>query len=1085
VRPISTARLVFRNLFGYRWSNLAVALSAAVAAAAIVGALAVGDSIEQTLVKIASSRLGKIHSVCAVEGKFFSASLADRLNRETICAAVVSLDGTATDSNEDHRANGVRMLGADRNFLRLGPGAGTARMPEQGKAAINVPLARFLEVSAGDEILVTLPKPGLLARDIPMAGKAGETITLRLEVDSLLGPESFGRFSLKANHVVEFLVMIDRDFLAERLGISGKANLMLAGPEPIKQCVLAKQWRLSDAGFKIRSTDGPGASELISEKIFISRHIARIAKKCFPGAEEIITYPADSISKGKKSSSYPFVAAVEPGGLFGDVAEKGMNDDEMVVNQWLADDLGLSAGDTVTLEWFGLQQGRLKKKSSKFLVKSIIPVAGAAADRTLMPEIPGISDMKNCRNWKTGMPVDLERVSKSDEKYWHLYRGTPKAFVTLDAGHRMWSNRFGRCTSVRLKGEISSALAARTIARHADPSLIGLEFRDVKKDARAAAENAIDFGFLFLGLSMFLIAAAFLLAGLTFSLALQQRNRQVGILTSMGFDRSQIGRIFFAELAIIAGLGCVPGTFAGIGYAMLLVNSLSGVWSGAIAEFPADFHVEPDSLVFAFTVAYLGSITATGLTFKIVARRPVFQLISGPRPAAGISRGRSRFLFFTAGAFGGLAGTIAWKQPVIRGMDSAVLFFAAGTMGLASVLTLCYLALRRSGSTMRHRPTFLSLVTRGAGRRPERGLISAAILAVGLFLTVSINVFRIDTKRATGGTGGFELYAESSLPVFEDLNTADGRKKFGLDEELFKGVSIVSLRKKDGDDASCRNLNRPGNPVILGTRTAGLLGHKGFPVIAGDPGEMLRDRGPGNPVPAVADEPTLRWSLGKKIGETLEVKKQKLLFVTAIPSSILQGTIIIPENRFLELFEGVEGYNVFLINSPAEKANRIAEVLTRKGADAGMSVESTISRLGRFAEIQNTYLTIFSVLGGIGLMLGGAGYGVVVAKNIIERKAELAILSAIGFTRIRVTALAAAEGLVLVLWGSFAGLAAAAVSAAPATSKSGGLAGLTVSACLAAAVIAACLLWTCIAACLATGGNLLCTLKRERAGPGL
>jgi len=44
--------------------------------------------------------------------------------------------------------------------------------------------------------------------------------------------------------------------------------------------------------------------------------------------------------------------------------------------------------------------------------------------------------------------------------------------------------------------------------------------------------------------------------------------------------------------------------------------------------------------------------------------------------------------------------------------------------------------------------------------------------------------------------------------------------------------------------------------------------------------------------------------------------------------------------------------------------------------------------------VQNTYLNTFQVLGALGLLLGSAGLGVVVLRNVLERRAELAAMLA-------------------------------------------------------------------------------------------
>ena len=69
------------------------------------------------------------------------------------------------------------------------------------------------------------------------------------------------------------------------------------------------------------------------------------------------------------------------------------------------------------------------------------------------------------------------------------------------------------------------------------------------------------------------------------------------------------------------------------------------------------------------------------------------------------------------------------------------------------------------------------------------------------------------------GNGGFALAAESSQPIFQNLDTPDGRAALGFsdaEEKILSQCRIYSLRVHAGDDASCLNLYKPRSPRILG-----------------------------------------------------------------------------------------------------------------------------------------------------------------------------------------------------------------------------------------------------------------------------
>ncbi|HAT60488.1 MAG TPA: hypothetical protein DCS60_06920, partial [Opitutae bacterium] len=84
-----------------------------------------------------------------------------------------------------------------------------------------------------------------------------------------------------------------------------------------------------------------------------------------------------------------------------------------------------------------------------------------------------------------------------------------------------------------------------------------------------------------------------------------------------------------------------------------------------------------------------------------------------------------------------------------------------------------------------------------------------------------------------------------------------------------------------------------------------------------------------------------------------------------------------------------------------------------------------------FHEVENTYIAIFHVLGGLGVILGSAGLGVVVARNLSERRHEFALMDAIGIpNRVR-KKVVLRELKSLIFWGLGIGICAAIVSIIP------------------------------------------------------
>jgi ABC-type antimicrobial peptide transport system permease subunit len=164
--------------------------------------------------------------------------------------------------------------------------------------------------------------------------------------------------------------------------------------------------------------------------------------------------------------------------------------------------------------------------------------------------------------------------------------------------------------------------------------------------------------------------------------------------------------------------------------------------------------------------------------------------------------------------------------------------------------------------------------------------------------------------------------------------------------------------------------------------------------------------------------------------------------VGLLQDSILQGEIMMGEENFLTLFPEVNGYQYFLFESrykaedghfyrAAEFDDRTLQIVHDLLGDYGFQGEPTADRLRKLFAIQNTYLSTFQSLGGIGLLVGIFGLAVIQSRNVLERRKELALLLAIGFTKSRVILLLLYESFTLLAWGLGLAVVASAFALLP------------------------------------------------------
>ena len=158
----------------------------------------------------------------------------------------------------------------------------------------------------------------------------------------------------------------------------------------------------------------------------------------------------------------------------------------------------------------------------------------------------------------------------------------------------------------------------------------------------------------------------------------------------------------------------------------------------------------------------------------------------------------------------------------------------------------------------------------------------------------------------------------------------------------------------------------------------------------------------------------------------------RLRIVGALADSVLQSELIIGEQAFVRLFPRHEGYRVWMIETPANNAADVTTHLEDRLSDFGMDVTGTHDRWASYHQVENTYLATFQALGSLGLLLGTIGLGAVLARNVLERRRELGLLSAVGFAPSNIRGMVLSEGMALVIGGLTIGTFCAVIAIIPA-----------------------------------------------------
>jgi ABC-type antimicrobial peptide transport system permease subunit len=582
-----------------------------------------------------------------------------------------------------------------------------------------------------------------------------------------------------------------------------------------------------------------------------------------------------------------------------------------------------------------------------------------------------------------------------------------------------------------------------------------LSFIPVKRQQLAASAGTTPFDGLFLGLSFFIIAAALLLVALLFRLGVEQRADEVGALLAVGLRRKKVSRLLVAEGGLVAAAGGLVGTVVGIAYAWLMLQGLRTWWVGAITTPFLNFHWTPKSLAIGYVLGVVVSLLTIIWSVRRMKDISVRRLLAGDATHADdVMYKPQRWLTITASVVIVIAIGLAVVAVGLGGMAQAGAFLGGGALLLTGLLLFVWTRLKSGGG--RGDDTFsggwalTKLALRNAARNPGRSVTTIGLMATASFLIVGLSSFRLAPSEA--GAGGFDLVAQSSEAIFEDLNTQAGREELLADQaDVLAGGLGFAFRFKPGDDASCNNLYRSTQPRVIGVGSP-FVEHfdaddvKRFRWMKTqaksddekrNPWHLLASR-EGEHIPVIIDMNTAMYSLkppvsvGSKFTLTYDNSNSVSFHVVGLlENSVLQGSLLIDEEAFKETFEEVSGYRYFLIQSPPGKSREVTELLEDRLGDQGFDAVQTSQVLEQLFAVQNTYLSTFQSLGALGLLLGTFGLAAVQMRNVLERRGELALLRATGFKRRRLARMVMLENILLLVGGLATGTIAALLAVLP------------------------------------------------------
>ncbi len=1093
---MSIFKYILKSLIHFKKQHLSVFAGTLISTAVLTGALIVGDSIKFSLKQIVDTRLGNTRFALQTGERFVRNALADEISDDLgiKASALLQTKGIAINSELGLRNNKTDIYGIDKSFWEL------SNINIQGlnnnEVYISKNLAQRLNLKVNDEILLRIEKSSVIPLNTPFNKEETPSSSFRVVVKNIIDDSQLGRFGLKNIQTAPFNIFINGKYLTDKLELEGLANIILISDES-KNISLTelnssfkKIFKIADANLVIRELESH--FEILSDRIFIDEALSNSINSLDIPNNTILTYLVNTLSYNQKETPYSFVTAAS-----NELLPQSLNKNEIIINDWLQKDLGITIGDSLELEYFVIGPLKtLEEKKSKFIIKDIIPVQGEFSNNTLMPLFPGLADAGSCSEWEAGIPIDLDRIRDKDEVYWDDYKGTPKAFISIEKGIELWSNKYGNYTSLRFNKEsIDKNSLENEILEKISPTDIKLNFISVRDEGHRAASNGVDFGELFLSLSFFVIASGVLLTLLLYSLNIESRSTETGVLSGLGFKRNQIFKLRFFENAISIVIGGILGAVVGILYNQAIMFALNSVWHDIVRTNMLHVYILPKTLI----IGAISGILIAFITIYFVTRKKLkYPIIGLIRKSSSINydsnKNRTKLYRIISG-FCFLLIIFIVSYSLYTSVDqNAGLFLSAGGIFIVAS-TLLFAATLNKTSSGKKAFALKQLAFINASRNKGRSIAIIALLALGTFTVIitgaNRKTFYGTENNRNSGTGGYLYWAETTLPILYNLNTEYGKEKIGLDDDVLNHASFFQMHLLDGDDASCLNLNQIQKPQILGINEEELNNRGSFSFAklldqldSENPWLELNKTYGNNIIPAYADQTVITWGLIKEVGDTLiylneKGEELKIVLIGGLNASIFQGNLLISDKHFNKHFPSVSGANIMLIDSKTENQSEIADLLNSLLRNFGINLTSTSERLSQFYSVTNTYLTVFMILGGLGIIIGTLGLGIVLTRNIIERRNEIALLSAIGYKRKRIFKLILMENIYLLVFGISIGIFSALIGILPSLlSSSFNIPGFFIIV-IVLIVIANGLIWIYIPARNALKSNLVISLRNE------
>lgn len=970
-----------------RFYHLAM-MAVTVMTAVVTGSLILGDSVRGTLIDRVKERLGDTRTIIS-PGQGF---LCDSILREPLLRSAQGCLVTEGFVYDKGRMIPVTVWGTDKDI------------DSSRQCLLNHPLQK--QLGNTQKIVLHLPA-GQMVPSGSLFVSQQYTTQLRLDVAGCLTAGQGGNRLLRDEQIRPMNVFMQRRELAEAMGLDNRINMILS-PEDITEAAFEEIWTPACSGIRQQG------SIITSERVLLPAVLVGALQP----RNRYFAYFVNNLG----DIPYSFVTATD-----------ALQGDETILSDYAARRLHAGLGDSVEMEYYvvkGLK--KLETRRHRFIVKQVVPLKKFQSSPWLSADFPGLSNVSNCTDWDSDLPIDMTHITNEDEDYWEAHRQTPKALVSYQAVADDWGNAWGVATA------LNSPLEADKVLR---PQMLGISLSSPRAAALEAARNGTDFASLFLALGFFIILSASLLIINPLIEMFQLRHAETELYGVLGFSQRKLRKYRIREAAPLLMAATPLGVAAGYVYAALSLLLLSTAWSGATQTQGFGLHFNLLSLL----LGWLASMLIVWLLCLLAVRKGMAQ----PRtcPTRRGTRGKSIF------AWGCLCLTIVLIGLNFLLYKNMILFILCGMGWILSAGLLGQEWIRyKNRQAKAGRLDCRSLIWHSLQTRRPLHLLSYWTLSTGIFTIFAVGLNRPDFNRASPqSTGGYQMFHQVGVPLQYDLNQPLVRRRMGLDF-LPEGQQILQLKKHLVQEAGCMNLNKAQTPSVIAMDPADM---PGFGIDT-----SMFDKASDQTPAVVIDQETLLWSLMKSPGDSLRYLSDQgdsvsVLIVGTYPGGIFHGNALMPRDDFQSLWPTETGSRILLSNTEP-----YTDLMATALSDYGLEITTTAERLRHFHEVTDTYLSIFLSLGGLGLLLGIFSLMIVIRKNLAARAKELETLHVLGYPDKNLVHMLRSENCLVSIYALVAGAVGSLISIS--ASLTGPDAGVWLMAAFVLLLLLGCIIYSII-----------------------